>query len=268
MLYRFFAHPIGPKAGAASRVFDLLFFFQKAPRLTLGEKNARSPLMLWLLLGLGCGLNSRLAMAQSSPRQDLPPERLIFKFAPLMAIDFDPSLMFGVEYIFHPKWSFQQELGYGGYNIIRRDLGILGGSTPKEPSKTFRIRTEFRRYFNNRQINPRGGYLALDFFYRLTGQRFKRTMRLEGSTMLSYNEVLTNHMPGVNVKFGYQFGKKVLMDVFVGVGMRASFSTIPDRPWRANILEDIASADAYLSNDIRPNLALGFKVGLPWKGRR
>jgi hypothetical protein len=270
VLYRFFVHPIGPKAGAASRVFDLLFFFQKAPRLTLGEKNARSPLMLWLLLGLGCGLNCRLAMAQNSPRQDLPPERLIFKFAPLMAIDFDPSLMFGVEYIFHPKWSFQQELGYGRYNTLPRSIPILGYEA-EEPSSTFRARAELRRYLNSTQPAPRGRYLAIEGFYRLTGQHYEGKARLldvSSNSFVPYNLVLTNHMTGVHIKFGKQLGKKYLTDFFVGIGLRASFSTIPDRPWRANILEDIASADAYLSNDFRPNLALGLKVGLPWKGRR
>jgi hypothetical protein len=185
-----------------------------------------------------------------------------------MAIDFDPSLMFGVEYIFHPKWSFQQELGYGRYNTLPRSLPILGYEA-EEPSSTFRARVELRRYLNSAQPAPRGRYLALEGFYRLTGQHYEGNVRLGGSIVVPYNLVLTNHMTGVHIKFGEQLGKKYLTDFFVGIGLRASFSTIPDRSRRAEVLEDILLyAGSFYKNNLRPSLALGFKLGLPWKGRR
>jgi hypothetical protein len=169
-------------------------------------------------------------MAQGNAEQALPSERLVFKFAPWTAIDLDPSIMFGVEYIFHPRWGFQSELGYGRYNTLPRSIPIFGYEA-EEPSSTFRARAEMRRYLDSEQPAPRGRYLALDCFYRLTGQHYEGTAMFaeNRSTYIPYNVVLTNHMTSLHLKFGYQIGKKVLLDMYVGVGVRASFSSIPDR---------------------------------------
>jgi hypothetical protein len=192
-------------------------------------------------------------------RLDVPGAKWVFKFAPLVALDFDPSIMVGAEYLLGPKWSVQGELGYGYY-------GLWQQLNETNPISTFRARGEVRRYFAQLQPAPRGGYLALDLFFKRASQ-WREAVEDLGPFQQTNDYRRVRNVPGGHLKIGWQVGNEVLFDFFVGVGVRVIFVRTPGRPEWIRNNQFVGLFDSNFGDYLLPSIAMGFKVGLPWKGK-
>ncbi len=218
---------------------------------------------LFLAISIFGLLADNATIAQDTTRHALPFEQWVFKFSPLVALDPEPSLMFGAEYVFHPRWSFQQELGYGYYDIWQ----INNDRIDQPPKSVIRLRSEMRRYFNIRRTNPRGGYLALDVFYKRAGHR--REMETNQGNFFQFVEVRQiKNVTGMHLKTGFQFGEKLLVDIFVGVGFRVVFIRTPGRPADVDLNRFLQAWSGNFGDFIAPSITMGLKLGLPWQPSR
>jgi hypothetical protein len=196
-------------------------------------------------------------------RLDQPTERWVFKFAPLVALDIDPSIMVGAEYMLGPRWSLQGELGYGYYGLWQQ----LSEENPN-PVSALRTRLDVRRYFVKDRPAPRGGYLALDLFFKQASQ-WREAVEDLGPFQQVSDFRRVRRVPGGHFKIGWQVGDKVLFDFFVGLGARVIFVRTPGRPDTVPNNEFWGSLFTSNFGDyLMPSLAMGFKVGLPWKGNK
>jgi hypothetical protein len=211
------------------------------------EKSRLFFLFFWLVAGA--------VQAQDSTFSLLPGERWLFKIAPLTIIDPEPSFMFGAEYVFAPRWSFQQELGYGYFALWQNQEG------QRLPKSVIRARSEFRHYFAVKTNAPTGGYLALDLFYKRTGQ--PRTAEQDlGTFFQTVDFRQLKNVGGLHLKLGIQTTGQVVFDGFMGIGFRFVSVRTPGRPDGVNLNNFFRLMDANFSDTFLPSMAFGFRLGL------
>jgi hypothetical protein len=197
------------------------------------------------------GLLAGAAQAQDSTFSLLPGERWLFKIAPLSLIDPEPSFTFGVEHFFSPRWSFQQELGYGKFAFWTNQDG-------ERPVKSvIRIRSEFRKYLPKKTSGHARDYLALDLFYKRTEQLRTGDQSINSQFFWQLKDVV-----GFHLKMGMQSTRKGVLDGFVGLGLRFISVRTPGRPDRIDLNRFPVLVDANFSDSIRPSMVLGFRLGL------
>jgi hypothetical protein len=192
-----------------------------------------------ILLFLFCGFS---AIAQDTDTagfylspyrkaQKLP--KLIVKWAFLSLIDPDRTVQFGAEYFLTSRLSLQTELGYGKF------LGYNGSNA--EPRRIWRSRNEIRLYLSDYQYADFIGYLALEGFYKQV-YTYKNETVARGCQGLNcnYYEIVRyayqKDVWGINLKGGGQvfLGKRVLLDMYLGVGLREIAVKTPDKPSEAD----------------------------------
>jgi len=183
-----------------------------------------------------------LAIAQDSlsfeSARNRPPvvtnQSPVFKLAPLSLIDLDPTVQVAVEIPLRPKWSIQQEIGYGWPK-----LGLFNYQTLANRAKTtFRARTQIRYYFSpalTRQGThtkaPGGFYLAGDLLLKKMVHKTDRELLSPTGVIVWPNppkrEIarLQRNVYGLHANVGYQGvpsrkHPNFLVDVYVGVGFR------------------------------------------------
>lgn len=93
-----------------------------------------------------------MSFGQENTNEVLRPKKTIVKFSVLSHAEGEPVLQFGVEHIFKPKLSIQQQLGYVYHSPVSRIWGI-------------RSRSEIRSYFDANAERAQG-YVAAEVLYK------------------------------------------------------------------------------------------------------
>ena len=229
-------------------------------------------------------LLSYSAWGQDTTSTSQLPTKMVLKLAPLALIELDPMAQLGVEYRIAKRHSLQAEAGYGWAGL---GFSVWGSDYTHQDS--WRVRTELRKYSGRFQTNkrknihvrtdyPLGNYWALELFWK------------EFQVLKSWNELVLDEkgsvigngparqspirktVYGINIKLGRQFPltrrnereqARVLMDVYVGVGLRAAQVVhsvkggTPGYSYRPSWL------DRFVAHDWRglPGFTAGIKLG-------
>lgn len=212
------------------------------------------------------------------------PSRTVLKFSPLALIEFDPMLQAGIEYRISNRKSLQAEVGYGWAG-----LGTSVWSSSYQHGDSWRARTELRKYSGRFQTNkrkniqvktsyPLGNYWALELFWKEIQviKNWKEVMIDEKGNAIGEGpdrqSPIRKTIYGVNLKLGRQFplsrrndkaASRVLMDVYVGTGVRASQvvhsadQAMPGYAYRPSWF------DRFIAHDWRglPGFTAGIKIG-------
>lgn len=191
---------------------------------------------------------------------------LVAKFSPLTLIDPNTAaIQFGLEYRFLPQVSLQAEYGLG-----TPKLAPLSFNDDKvmDSYKYHKFRTELRYYPTlKRARDPY--YFAAEVFY--IPERYSRENGRVNDFLFDKASVKRDIWGGC-VKYGMQYTiwKRLMVDCFVGIGVRNVFTAYTDtyalRPYSAPNPELVPANDETVYKDIVgdrwvPHFALGAKIG-------
>ncbi|MDO1447212.1 DUF3575 domain-containing protein [Rhodocytophaga aerolata] len=196
----------------------------------------------------------------------IPKPAYIIKWAPFSAVDIDPTIQFGLEYLLKGNWSLQQELGYGHYTHSK--YTINGDDLWNK--EVWRSRSEVRLYLGNSR-KPAGVYTAFEVLYKRVNFNQKATLGREcADGMCNYFEEVAykvlRDVVGYHVKIGGQalLEKRIALDFYTGLGFRNIYVKTPgsgdDGQWRDNeILLEIYPTRR--GNYRLISMNMGFKMG-------
>lgn len=176
---------------------------------------------------------------ETAPKPVVTHQSPVFKLAPLSLIDLDPTVQVAVEIPLRPKWTVQQEIGYG-----KTGLGLFNyQALANLPKTTFRARTQIRYYFSPSLTRPgltrqkiptqapTGFYVAGDLLFKNMVYKTDREITPPGGVTAWPNVPkratarIRRNAYGLHANVGYQ-GVPLrrhpgfLVDVYVGVGFR------------------------------------------------
>jgi hypothetical protein len=154
-----------------------------------------------------------------------------FKWNAPALIDIDATLQIAAERFLGKRWSVQQEIGYGWWNLNSQsnsqNSNPNNNQQPGNDYKTWRFRTEGRYYINNYEESNMGLYVAGEFLYKRVSYPQTQTIGrdcIDGGCnyfqvvdYLYVRRVMAGHF-----KVGLQsiIGKRFLVDFFAGIGLR------------------------------------------------
>lgn len=245
-------------------------------------------LLLFLLPALAFGQDSiSYVPMKTNPRPVVVDQPLVLKLAPLGLFDIDPTVQAAIEIPLRPKWSVQQEVGYGWQSLDplrRKDWDWFYLAVPKS---TFRARTEVRYYFSpdllrryKAKVGSNGFYAAGELLFKQlnhkrpgftiksipsTGPLSPQTQFTPGTTRV------TRNVYGIQAKIGYQTnlsksGKnpQFIVDVYMGVGFRIISVRQTNGPeLRATDQEDLDQTrfEPFQGTIRKPSVSGGVKIG-------
>jgi len=209
------------------------------------------PLCILILL-----LTCRIVYAQDT----LKYPKLIFKVTPLNFLDNISfrSAQVGFEFRFAPKYSV--DFSYG--QIFGREF------YNKYKGTGFKVKSEIRRYLNNKRPRKLSRYLALEGFYHNVDHPANNTFE-DTVTATIYNEdyFIKKDLWGLNIKCGFEVSSlnRFVFDAFAGIGLRVKNvqhlnRTRPEDEFHIVDLLAINIRDQE-GNYAVFNLSLGFKIG-------
>lgn len=202
------------------------------------------------------------------------PTRVVLKWAPLTLLDADGGLQLGSEVRTGSRTAVQAELGYGGQGALRWESG-----SRFDDKRVFRARAEVRLYTGRFRTNRKrgiaersasllGNYSAFELFFKnisLT-ERWGYVNR-----EFTRESPLTKQVLGLHAKIGRQFGltdranqhrARVLMDVYVGAGVRYSWVDGMTAAKDPAYEEPLSMFNRFHPGRyFTPSLALGLKLG-------
>jgi hypothetical protein len=162
----------------------------------------------------------------------IPRPAYVIKWAPFSALDIDPTIQFGLEYLLRGNWSLQQELGYGHFN--HSSTTFNGNNLWNK--EVWRSRTEVRLYLSNYTPKPAGVYTAFEVLYKRVNFNQEATVGRECEDgMCAYSEIVTykvlRDVAGYHIKFGGQLviENRVTLDFYGGLGFRNVFVKTPGK---------------------------------------
>ncbi|MBN3580881.1 DUF3575 domain-containing protein [Algoriphagus aestuarii] len=221
------------------------------------------PYWLRIALILVIGILPLKTFSQQLPELD---KKLLIKTSPLAL--FEPETIViqgGIEYFFSPKFSIQSEIGVNG--------GIFGVNSSRgknEEFKLWRTKNEFKFY-------SKKNYWGLELFF--VNKDFIRTedFFIPNKSEIFYDKAQVDfQVIGTGIKFGRQefVSKNILLDTYVGLGLRSRFRQVDVQELSANqgrdeFFEYFLSSDRYRFNgwDYIPHFTAGIKIGLLTKYR-
>jgi hypothetical protein len=205
-----------------------------------------------LILSLTCSI----AYAQDTLKYN----KLIFKVAPLNFIDNFSfrSAQVGFEFRFAPRYSV--DFSYG--QIFGREF------YNKYKGTGFKVKSEIRRYLNNKHLKKLSRYLAVEGFYHKVDHPASNSFTDTAQTIIYAEDYfIKKNLWGLNLKYGFEvtFLKKLVFDPFAGIGLRVKNvqhlgRTRPEDKFHtvdvtaANVRDEEGKYAVF-------NLSLGFKIG-------
>jgi hypothetical protein len=199
----------------------------------------------------------------------IPKPAFVLKWAPFSALDIDPTIQFGLEYLLKGNWSLQQEVGYG--HFTRNNTTIDGN--PLWNKEVWRSRTEVRLFLGAYTPKPAGVYVAIEGLYKRVNFNQEATVgRQCEDGLCAYSEIITHKVlrdvVGYHLKFGGQavVENRITLDFYTGLGWRNVYVKTPgkvtdeSRRWWSD--EDLIAIYPNRRGNYRLISAnLGFKVG-------
>ena len=223
--------------------------------------------LLWLLSG-GPGYAQK-------PEGWVRRHPVFLKLSPLTLLDPNSTYQVAGEYLFSPRWSVQQELGYGNGRILFQNNNQRGNGlwTPVgQGQEVWRSRTEVRRYRNSGWDPDRGGrYLAAEVLLKRLNVPIEGNVGREciGEDCAYFQRLryrAGKDVYGFHLKIGKQILRnRWLFDSYFGLGLRQVYAAYRDLPGDGRVApgEQVfsVSLDSVPTDNLRPSLTLGFKVG-------
>jgi hypothetical protein len=219
--------------------------------------------LLVICLLLYVSATAQLPVVDSVP---VPRPAYVIKWAPFSALDIDPTIQFGLEYLMKGNWSLQQELGYGHYN--HSNANINGNALWNK--EVWRSRSEVRLYLGSHR-KPAGGYTAFEVLYKRVNFNQETTLgQACEDGMCSYFERVSykvlRDVVGYHLKIGGQalLEKRIALDFYTGLGFRNIHVKTPGKgagsEWRDD--EPILAIYPTRQGSYRLiSMNLGFKAG-------
>ncbi len=200
--------------------------------------------------------NPLAADAQDSQLKMPFSPKIIAKYSVLSLAELENTFQVGVEYLYKPKISFQQQLGYTFNTPLDHNL------------RGIRSRSEMRFYYT--KGDRAQGYVAPEILYRFLQQYGTRTFwREEGAYQQTIAFRANRNVIGFMPKIGLTnniFENKFAVDFAFGIGVKATYynSNVP-----GNIVnENFFFTNEYFNSNLRnngfevlPNVYLGLLLG-------
>lgn len=194
----------------------------------------------------------------------------ILKFAPLSLIDINPTYQIGAEYFFTENYSLQQEVGYG------HEKSIMVNWNKQTDERTWRFRTEFRKYLPQKQANFRGqrNYIAYEIMFKRFDYPADYTVTINKGNYFEnthYTYQFVRDTYAFHVKLGQQEIRtsNFVVDGYLGLGIRwnkvYSDNANPNYTDTVLRIDDLAPIKAGFNQTF--SVSLGFKIGFVAKAK-
>lgn len=200
-----------------------------------------------------------MSFGQENTNETLRPKKTIVKFSVLSHGEGEPVVQFGVERIFKPTLSIQQQLGY----VYRSPVSDLWG---------IRSRSEIRSYFSATAEKAQG-YVAAEVLYKfLQNYGLKEFWRADGGYLQRIDFRANRNTIGFMPKIGLTnniFKSNFAIDFAFGIGVKATYykSNVPGDA-SLNFNDEFFWNPTFFNRNLRnngfevlPNILLSLQIG-------